>query len=69
MRGVFGDPKARVLRLERRGEKAHCGVCDTLVHGIYDRKLRRVRDLSCGDARASTWSSNCGVYGAAAVVR
>ena len=26
-------------------------MCDTLVHGIYDRKVRRVRDLSCGDAR------------------
>lgn len=27
-----------------------CGVCGTVVHGWYDRKLRRVRDLSCGDA-------------------
>jgi len=25
-RGVFGDPKARVLRLERRGKKTAAGV-------------------------------------------
>ena len=32
-------------------EKNHCGVCGALVRGIYDRKVHRVRDLSCGDAR------------------
>jgi len=47
VRGVFGDQKARVVRLERRGEKARCGVCDTLAHGIYDRKLRRVFFCAC----------------------
>lgn len=31
---MFGKPTARVLRMERR-EKSRCGVCDTLVHGIY----------------------------------
>jgi len=28
-----------------------CGVCGRAQRGWYDRKVRRVRDLSCGDAR------------------
>jgi transposase len=42
--------KTRVVRLERRG-KTLCGVCGRASRRIYDRKLRRVRDLSAGDAR------------------
>src|SRR5436309_13996615 len=38
--GVFGDPKATA-----------CGCCGRVQMGWYDRKLRRVRDLSCGDTR------------------
>ena len=34
-----------------------------MVHGIYDRKVRRVRDLSCGDARIylefELWRVSC----------
>lgn len=50
VRGVFGDPNASVVRLERR-EKTLCGVCGRASRRIYDRKLRWVRDLSAGDAR------------------
>ena len=28
-----------------------CGVCGSIYRTFYDRKLRRVRDLSCGDMR------------------
>lgn len=28
-----------------------CGVCGTAQRGWYDRRIRRVRDLSCGDTR------------------
>ena len=42
-------------------------MCDTLVRGIYDRKVHRVRDLSCGDARIylefelrRVWCRRCG---------
>ena len=33
------------------GEKTVCGACGQIQTGWYDRKTRRVRDLSCGDTR------------------
>ena len=33
------------------GEKTVCGSCGCAQFGWYDRKVRRVRDLSCGDTR------------------
>src|SRR2546422_136285 len=30
---------------------AACGCCGRVQMGWYDRKVRRVRDLSCGDTR------------------
>lgn len=50
MRGIFGDPKAGVIILVRR-KKTRCGVCGRMHVGWYDSKVRRVRDLSCGDTR------------------
>ena len=47
----FGDPKARVITLKRRSKKRHAGCCGRVQMGWYDRKVRRVRDLSCGDTR------------------
>jgi transposase len=32
-------------------KKTVCGFCTRLHSGWYDRKIRRVRDLSCGDTR------------------
>ncbi|MCK7498105.1 MAG: transposase family protein [Comamonadaceae bacterium] len=51
MRGVFGDPKARVITLKRQLKKTACNSCGREHSGWYDRKRRRVRDLSCGDTR------------------
>jgi hypothetical protein len=34
-----------------QGEKTVCGACGTVHRTFYDRKIRRVRDLSCGDMR------------------
>ena len=48
--GIFGDPKARVIRLNRC-KKTVCPICGRSHNGFYDRKIRRVRDLSCGDTR------------------
>jgi hypothetical protein len=31
IRGIFGDPKARVIRLERRGKKRHAAPADTSI--------------------------------------
>lgn len=28
-----------------------CGICGQVYHRYYDRRPRRVRDLSCGDKR------------------
>ena len=33
------------------GEKTACGTCGRVQRIFYDRKTRRVRDLSCGDTR------------------
>jgi transposase len=33
------------------GKKTVCGVCGTTRRGWYDRRTRRIRDLSCGDTR------------------
>ncbi|MCA9419477.1 MAG: ISL3 family transposase [Nitrospira sp.] len=50
VRGCFGDPKTRILRL-RRWKKTICGTCGLLHRSFYDRKVRQIRDLSCGDTR------------------
>lgn len=51
IRGVFGDPKARVIWLERIRKKTECGICGITQRSYYDKRMRRIRDLSCGDAR------------------
>ena len=32
-------------------KKTICGACGRVHRGWYDRRVRRVRDLSCGDVR------------------
>src|SRR5262249_54581 len=61
--GVFGDPKARVIKLKRRSKKRFAdavvvsrwpGTIASVAGGAigwYDGKAGRVRDLSCGDTR------------------
>ena len=51
VRGIFGDPLARIVTLERRTRRTVCGVCSEVHFGWYDRRQRLVRDLSCGDTR------------------
>jgi len=46
--GIFGDPRVILIRLKRR-EKTACGECGPIYLTFYDRKTRRVRDLSCED--------------------
>ena len=50
IKGVFGDPKARVISLVRQ-KKTVCGCCRRTQLVWYDRKVRHVRDLSCSDTR------------------
>ena len=67
-RGVFGDPKARVLRLERRGKKPVAGSATRLRMASTTASFAAFA-ISLAGMRASTWSSKWVVYGAAAVVR
>ncbi len=49
--GVFGDQKARIVTLKRTGARMICGGCGAVNYAVYDRRMRRVRDLPCGDMR------------------
>jgi transposase len=50
VRGIFGDPQARIVTLKRRSKKRHAGaVAGCRRAGTTE--IRQVRDLSCGD----TW--------------
>ena len=51
VRGVFGDPKARIVRAGAAAKKTACGACGRWHRSFYDRRRRLVRDLSCGDTR------------------
>src|SRR5215813_14673476 len=51
VRGVFGDPKARLVSLGTAVKKTACGSCTRVQQGWYDRRTRWVRDLPCGDTR------------------
>ncbi len=51
VRGVFGDPDARIITLDRRAKKRFAGAAGELHSGWYDRRMRQVRDLPCGDMR------------------
>ncbi|BBO18856.1 conserved hypothetical protein [Candidatus Brocadia pituitae] len=50
IKGIFGDAKARVIRFVR-SQKTVCGCCGVAHRSYYDKKVRWVRDLSCGEMR------------------
>ena len=50
--GIFGDPRGSSCSRHRphpAPKRTRCGTCGLWHHTWYDRKTRRVRDLSCGD--------------------
>jgi transposase len=49
VRGIFGDPKARIIRLKRRSKKRAAPTAEPCIGAATI--ARRVRDLSCGDTR------------------
>jgi len=49
--GLFGDPIAVIIALARQRKKTACGICGRWCRSFYDKKIRRIRDLSCGDRR------------------
>lgn len=65
--GIFGDPKARVVRLLRRGKKRAVGSVDAGRGPSTTTRCARIRDLSCGDTRVylegevrRVWCHHCG---------
>src|SRR5580704_7494103 len=50
VRGIFGDRCPRHYP-QAALKKTACGCCGHIQMGWYDRKVQRVRDLSCGDTR------------------
>jgi transposase len=65
IKGIFGDPQSRVIRLERR-QKKRCAVGVAPCTGV-STKVRRIRDLSCGEMRIHlevevrrVWCRRCG---------
>ena len=50
LRGVFGDHRPGHL-VAPPSKKTVCGVCGEIQFRHYDKRPRRVRDLSCGDRR------------------
>jgi transposase len=51
VRGVFGDPDVRIVRLDRRSKKRFAAVVGRVGNGWYDRRVRQVRDLSSAGFR------------------
>jgi len=68
VRGIFGDPKARVITLVRRSKKhfAAAVVGRTRVGTIGERDERAICPVA---TRASTWSSRYGAFSAEAARR
>jgi transposase len=51
LRGIFGDPRSRVVKLSRRKNQTVRPAAKIIDHSATTSDQRRVRDLSCGDCR------------------
>jgi len=67
VRGIFGDPKARVVSLQRHRKKRP--AASAVNRSAPITTASRVVSATCLVAtRASTWSSRCDAFGAGGVV-
>ena len=68
IKGIFGDPKARVIQLERTQKKRYAGVVEKFIGVITTRKYVR-----CGIYRVVmhgfTWKWRCDGYFVGSVER
>ena len=67
VRGIFGDRKARVITLVRRSKKRPAARAGRCITAATTARVRRARDLSCGDTRDLSSSSRSGGSPAGAV--
>jgi hypothetical protein len=68
VRGVFGDPQARVVSLVRRSKKRRAGRADDSIRG---GTIARFGALAIWQPAACvySWSSRCGASGAVIAAR
>ncbi len=59
--GVFGDPKARVIRLERRQKKRSVDVVEKHTEAITTRRFGGYEICPVG-MHGYTWKWKCGEY-------
>jgi len=60
IKGIFGDPKARIIQLERRQKKRCAGVAGPCT-GVLTTARRGVFGTSPAGIRGFTWKWRCGV--------
>ena len=68
VRGVFGDPEARVITLVRRSKKRSAAVADEHA-GAGTTGARVARAICPAAMRASTSNSRCDAYSASAAAQ
>ena len=68
IKGIFGDPKARVIRLQRRQKKQYAGVVERCIEASTTR--RRVEYETCrAGMYGYIWKWRFGVFSAAGAGR
>jgi hypothetical protein len=68
VRGVLGDPKARVISLVRRSKKRSAVAADRRTW-VGTTGARAAREICPAAMRASTSNSRCGAYSARAAAK
>jgi len=68
VRGVFGDPHARVVTLVRRSKKRRAGRADENIAGVTIARFAALEIFRLA-ACAYSWSSRYGASGAASAAR
>jgi len=61
IKGIFGDPKARVIRLKRTQKKRYAGVVERFIGVITTRRCVGYGIYPVG-MHGFTWKWRCGEY-------
>jgi hypothetical protein len=63
VQGIFGDPRARIIRLERTQKKQHAAVAEPFI-GVITTKQHDVYGICPVEMRGYTWKWKSGESGA-----